>query len=947
MKKFLIIAATLIVSVAAQAQQPVPVDPAVRVGKLDNGLTYYIRHHEEPAGQANFYIAQKVGSILEDEEQRGLAHFLEHMCFNGTEHFPGNGIIKYCESIGVEFGGDLNAYTSIDETVYNIDNVPVAKVPSAIDSCLWILHDWADGLLLKAEDIDSERGVIHEEWRTRRTYAIRLYEQILPAIYPGNRYGERLPIGLVEVIDNFPYQAIRDYYEKWYRPDQQGIIVVGDIDVDEIEAKIKDIFGTIATPVDPAERFYVQIEDNDEPIIKLAKDPENPYAQTYIFCKHDAYPVEMKSDISYLVYQYALNTIALMANERIEEMMQSANPPFIQAQIADDDFFIAKTKDAFTGVCVSSEAELTSAVTALYREMLRIKRFGFTASEYERAKAELISQVENMYNSRDKKKSYEFCQEYVQNFINGEPIPGIETEYALINQLAPAIGVEVINQVAASLIADNNLVIAAMLPDKEGVVYPSEEEFAASIAAVAAEDIEPYVEEVSDEPLISELPAPGKVVMTEDSIFGYKKYLLSNGATVYLKTTDFNADQILMRATSFGGSSLYPDSQARNLGVLSEVIALGGVGNFSRTALNKALAGKQVSVTPQISVYNEAVSGNSTPKDFETMLQLTYLNFTSLRSDEEAYASWKNRSYAALLNAESNPNTALQDSLMAAVYNGNKRVMQLKAAEIEGLDYNYIMNVARERFADASDFEFVFTGNIDEATALPLIEQYIGSLPSKNALSVKKLKKDLKKLSPKETYNSDAVTFAKGNVLCSFERQMEMPTATSVYFANGACTYDVKNSVSFELAMRALSVILLEEIREKEGGTYGINAAGVLSSVPRVEGYYQIAYQTNPDRVEYLNGRVEEILDAFAKDGCDEETLNKGKEYLVKNYQENLRENGFYSSAMIEYLQTGYDTITGYDEIVNSITVQDIVDSFNEVRNAGNLVKLVMVGTAE
>ena len=348
MKNFCAIAvatASMFVSsnLMAQQMQQLPLDTAVVYGKLDNGLTYYIRHNEEPRQRANFYIAQKVGSVQEEESQRGLAHFLEHMCFNGTEHFPGNGVVKYCEKIGVKFGADLNAYTSIDETVYNIDNVPVSTTPSAIDSCLWILHDWADGLLLTGDDIDHERGVIHEEWRSRLggSAQSRMYEKILPEIYPNNRYGQRMPIGLMEVVDNFPYQAIRDYYEKWYRPDQQGIVVVGDIDVDQIEAKIKAIFGAIKKPVNPAERYYVQIEDNKEPIVSIATDKEQQYALNYLFLKHDAYPDSLKGDMAYYITQYASQAAQYMLSQRIAELSQQANPPFIQADISDDDFFLA------------------------------------------------------------------------------------------------------------------------------------------------------------------------------------------------------------------------------------------------------------------------------------------------------------------------------------------------------------------------------------------------------------------------------------------------------------------------------------------------------------------------------------------------------------------------------------------------------------------------------
>ena len=919
---------------AATAQQmpSIPVDQNVRIGRLENGLTYYVRHNEEPAGQANFYIAQKVGSILEEENQRGLAHFLEHMCFNGTEKFPGNNVIKYCESIGVQFGGDLNAGTSIDETIYNIDNVPVGNVPSAVDSCLWILHDWADGLLLNPEDIDHERGVIHEEWRTRMDASMRMYEQILPAIYPGNRYGERLPIGTMDVVDNFPYQALRDYYEKWYRPDLQGIVVVGDIDVDAIEAKIKDIFGTIAAPVDPAERVYFQIEDNAEPIICLAKDKEMPVAQVYIFRKHETFSPEQKSDLNYYIYQYADWAIAMMAQDRLEEMVQSPEPPFMQASVADEDFFISKTEGAFTGVVVCDENNLLDASSALYREMLRVVRGGFTASEYERAKAEILSTIETQYNQREKKKSAEYCSEYVDHFINGEPIPGIENEYALANQFIPQISVELINQIAASLVEDGNLVVAAMLPDKEGVEYPSEAEMAAALLAVEAEDIEPYVEEVSNEPLLAELPVPGKVVKTQDAKFGYKKYVLSNGATVYLKTTDFNADEILMSAFSKGGNSQYPLEQAGNLKAVNAVMGLGGVGNFNSIALNKALAGKKVSINNSVSMFTENVGGSSTPKDFETLLQLNYLHFTALRSDEEAFASWKNRAKASLANAASDPNRALQDTAYVMFYNHPELAMEFKPEEIDAIDYDYVMNVARERFADASDFTFTFTGAIDEATALPLIEQYIGSLPGTGS----KEKADLKFFG----YN-------KGDRTNVFEKGMEMPAVTSIYMYTGKTKYSLKNEVAFDLAMRSLSIILMEEIREKEGGTYGINANGSMSGYPREEAYCQIGYQTDPERYEYLNGRVEEIVEQFSVSGCDDETLNKGKEYLIKNYSESLRENSFYESALTQYIFSGANCVDGFEDLVKSITNKDMVKSFNMLYKHGGLKKLVMVGVPQ
>ena len=932
MKRFIAFFAAVLFAAMAFAQQmpPIPIDPAVRIGKLDNGLTYYIRHNEEPKGQANFYIAQKVGSILEEEEQRGLAHFLEHMCFNGTQHFSGNGVIKYCESIGVKFGADLNAYTSIDETVYNIDNVPVAKVPSAIDSCLWILHDWADGLLLTEEDIDNERGVIHEEWRSRSGAQIRMLEKILPEIYPGNRYGERLPIGLMSVVDNFPYKVLRDYYEKWYRPDQQGIVVVGDVDVDQIETKIKDIFGTIATPVNPAERFYVQIEDNTEPIVSMAKDKEQPYAISMIFCKHDAYPDAMKGDLNYLIYSTALYAIQSMIADRIEEIMQNPNPPFIQAQIGDDNYLIAKTKKAFQGTVVSSEADILTPMKTAYREMLRAVRGGFTESEYERFKTNFMADLENQYNKRSKTKSAAYCREYVRHFIDNEPIPGIENEYAMAQQLLPAIPVAAINQIATTLMAPDmgNIVVVCMLPDKEGVNYPTEKEVVEALREVAAEDIKPYEEKVSNEPLLSELPVAGRVIKTGDTKFGYKMYKLSNGATVYMKHTDFNPDEILMSAYSLGGQSLYPNTEAINLKALPEVITVGGVGAFSTTELTKVLAGKKISVKPSVGTLLENVSAKSTPKDLETMLQLNYLYFTALRSDDKAFESWRSRTAAALANRESDPMSAVQDSLSTTIYLNPERVSALKSQDLDKVDYERIMQIARERFADASDFTFVFTGNIDE-DALPLIEQYIGSLPAKGV---------------KEKANYKLYDFVKGKVTNQFDRQMETPMVTNFFLDVAKPKANLKNSVAYDIALSALSNVLLEEIREKEGGTYGIGAYGGMEFYPKKEMYMQIVYQTDPEKYEYLNGRVRDIVAEFAKTGPTDEAMSKAKEYMVKKYHEGLRENSFFAGAIREYLCSGLDEVTGYEDVVNSVTVKDVKKVFKQLLKPGNHAEIIMKG---
>ena len=938
MKRFFLISAlALCLGTMASAQQmpPVPVDPQVRIGQLENGLTYYIRHNEEPKGQANFYIAQKVGSILEDEEQRGLAHFLEHMCFNGTEHFPGNGVVKYCESIGVKFGADLNAYTSIDETVYNIDNVPVAKVPSAVDSCLWILHDWADGLLLNPEDIDGERGVIHEEWRSRQNAQMRLYEKILPALYPNNKYAERMPIGLMEVVDNFPYQVLRDYYEKWYRPDNQGIVVVGDIDVDEVEGKIKDIFGSITMPENPAERYYVPVEDNDETIVCLATDKEFPYAQSFLFWKHEAYPDEMKGDMNYLVHQYAVGMATQMLNERLQELMQLPEPPFMMAQFsADEDFFIAKTVKSYMGIVVCAEDQLKNAVATIWREILRAKRGGFTASEYERARAEYLSQVESNYNAREKKSSASYCKEYVRHFIDNEPIMGIENEYTLAQQLCPNIPVEVINQYFAQLVEEGkNIVLASMLPEKEGVTYPSEAEMKQMIADVATEDIEPYKEEVSDEPLMSVLPKGGKIKKTKAAPFGYTKYVLSNGATVYVKTTDFNKDQILMRAYSPGGISQYSLDEAltlKNVGLFTE----GGVGNFSATALNKALAGKQVSVSPFIANYEEGITASTTPKEFETMMQLTYLYFTAQRADQDAFQSWKNKTRAQLQNQEAQPIAAFQDTLNRLLYNDNPFARMMKADDVDKVDYDRVMQIAKERFANAKDFTFIITGAFDEATMLPLVAQYIGGLPSKGKA---------------EKAKSLGVSFAEGNIDNEFAKKMEVPMAIVLYMETAKGKFNLRNELTLDIAQQILDIIYTEEIREKEGGTYGVSTAGGYNYayLPETQSYLQIVYQTSPEEYARLNKRIEELLADFSENGPSEANIAKVKDYMHKKHQENLRENRFWSSTLKDYLKYGVDYDTDYEEVLDSITAEDIRAAIADLLAEKNQLRVIMYGITE
>ena len=924
---FLVVGSVVLASAQQQPQMPpIPIDSNVRIGKLDNGLTYYIRHNELPEKRADFYIAQKVGSILEEENQRGLAHFLEHMCFNGTTNFPGKGIINWLETIGVRFGENLNAYTSIDETVYNINNVPVTR-DGIVDSCLLILHDWANDLTLDPKEIDNERGVIHEEWRTGQGAMMRMYEQALPKAFEGSKYGHRLPIGTIEVIDNFPYQALRDYYEKWYRPDQQGIVVVGDIDVDKVEAKIKEIFSPIEMPANAAERVYEQVPDNKEPIITIAKDKEQPTTMIYIWHKHPATPNEAKGQLSYLVQNYMLSMIESMLNARLEELRQGANPPFINAGSGNNDFLLAKTVEAFACIAISKDDGIPTALATLIREIERARKFGFTASEYARAKADYLRGLESAYNERDKMKNNQYVQEYVRHFIDNEPIPGIETEYALMNRLAPNIPVEAINSILPQLIKDENIVINIFGPDKEGMVYPTEAEILDILNKTKAEEITAYVDKVSDEPLMKETPKAGKIVKTEEGPFGSTALTLSNGVRVVVKNTDFKADEIRMRAFSPGGTSVFGTKEALQIKMLNAVAGLGGLGNFSNVDLEKVLAGKKASINASVSDLSEGLNGSCSPKDLETMLQLVYLSFTAPRMDNDAFESFKQRTKAALANQEADPSMALTDTLQREMYGNHPMAGRVKADMIDQTDYNRIMEMYKDRFKEAGDFTFLFVGNINLEEAKPLIETYLGGLPTINR---------------KENYQDIKLDIQKGTRKNLFEKQMETPKATVISIISGDCEYNLKNNLLMTMLSQTMSMVYLETVREKEGASYGVSAYGQLSRGTKDEAFFQIYFDTDPAKREKMEQIVMTELQKVANEGPRPEHLAKVKEFLLKKHIENVKENSYWLGQLNNYYWYNTDMNTNYEQLVNELTVEDVKNFTKALLDQGNIIEVTM-----
>lgn len=919
---------------SAQMQMPpIPVDKDVRIGHLDNGLTYYIRHNALPEHRVEFHIAQKVGSILEEPQQRGLAHFLEHMAFNGTKNFPGDekglGIVQWCETKGIKFGVNLNAYTSVDQTVYRISNVPTDD-QSVVDSCLLILHDWSNAVLLSDKEIDKERGVIHEEWRSRNSGIMRLYTEAQAVMYPGDKYADCMPIGSIDVIDNFPYQAIRDYYAKWYRPDLQGIIIVGDIDVDQMEAKIKSVFADVKKPVNPAERVYYPVADNQEPLVYIGKDKEIDDPTIEIYFKQDPTPDSIKGNMAYLLQQYMLSMTTSMLNSRLNELRQSANPPFIYAGCYYGNYFLAQTKDAFT-LSISSKAEgINEALKAGLTELERVRRYGFTESEYERARANYLQRLESAYNEREKTKNDSYVNEYINHFLMAEPIPGIEFEYTTMNQIAPNIPVIAINQAIqqGGLLPDNNQVVFIAAPEKEGIVCPTKEEVVAQLKGMKDLKVEAYVDKVSNEPLMKEAPKGGKIVSENtNAIYGTTELTLSNGVKVYIKKTDFKADEIQMKGVSLGGTSLFPDNDKLEMSYLNSVIQAGGLGNFSKVDLTKMLAGKKVSVNAAVGANTEGITGSCSPKDFETMMQLTYLSFTAPRKDMDAFASLKSRIKAQLESAESNPLSSINDTIQKMMYGYHPRYFSMKPEMVDQINYDRIIEMYKDRFADASDFRFFLVGNVDIEKVKPLIEQYLGALPSTGR---------------KETFRDNHMDIAKGMLENTYAKEQQTPMATVFMLYSGKCKYDLKDNLLMSFLTQALDMVYTEEVREKEGGTYGVSSYGQLSKHPNEKFMLQIVYQTDPAKKDHLNGIIDAQMKKMASEGPTEEHLQKIKEYMLKKYKDNQKENGYWLNNLDEYFYTGVDYTQGYEEAVNSITVKDVQKFAADLVNQGNKITVVM-----
>ncbi|MBF1471309.1 MAG: insulinase family protein [Prevotella pallens] len=932
MKYFLTIVALFFACNIYAQQGKIDNDNTIRKGILPNGMTYYIRHNAQTKGVADFYIAQKVGSILEEKRQRGLAHFLEHMAFNGTKHFPGNtlqpGIVAWCESVGIKFGANLNAYTSVDQTVYNISAAPVTR-EGVIDSCLLILNDWSHELLLTDKEIDKERGVIEEEWRTRRSGMAmqRLSEQAMPIIYAGTKYSDCMPIGNIDIVRTFPYNDLRDYYSKWYRPDLQAIIVVGDINEDKIEEKIKKLFAKIPLPQNPAHRIYYPIGNNEKMILYTATDKEQPTVNFTLYMKRDVTPKQERNTIQNYADDYKTNILRMAINDRLEELSRTKNAPFISASVRSGNFFLASTKDAFELSGVLKEGKAIEAIQLLVGEVERARANGITIDELKRGKAEMLSYAENDYNDRSNRRNSEFVEQCVQNFLEETPIIEPEKELEIVRKLDKTVTIDDVNALAKTIITNQNQVVTMFGPDKNTFKMPTNSSIENAILKAQKQHYTPYkTQNTLTERLITKLPKPGSIISERTYKYGYTEFTLSNGLKVYVRPTNFEPDEVNLKLFSLGGKNIYPDSEMPNLTYLMAGATIGGVAQYNDLTLEKMLAGKTATVTPFIDNDTRGMAGTSNVKDTKTLLELVYLYFTQPRKDPQAFKNLMEQQQEFLTNAHVNPMLAYNDTLHKVAYATN-RMASMDKEQLKRVNYNRIMHIYKELFANAANFKLILTGNININKLRPLLCQYIATLPSNNT---------------KETIGTYEPKLVDGKKTYIFHKKQTTPTAITTIVIKGKMEYNNRNELLMDAIGQLLRIVYTEKVREDKGGTYSVQVSGDLQHHPNDEALLRIAFQTDPQKYNDLIPIVYKELEKMATEGPSQQDLDKVKAYELKVYNQVLRMNNYWEYVLYTDLYNGIDVDTDFRYIVENMTCDDIRTTLRNLLNQNNCIEVTM-----
>ena len=930
MRKVLIfIAAMFMASVLGSAQNALPNDPAVKVGKLDNGMTYYIRHNDKPAQRAEFYLATHVGAIQETPDQDGLAHFLEHMCFNGLKNLPGKQMLEYLQSIGAEFGRNINASTGVESTQYMLNNIPVTR-EGIIDTCLLVMHDYSHFVLNEQEEIDNERGVIIEERRTRRNASWRMYEQNKQYMYKGSKFADCSLIGSQENLETFKRESLVNFYETWYRPDNQALIVVGDIDPDQILAKIQKLFADIPAPVNPKAKDVIKVPDNVDPIVGVVTDPETPNSSVMVLWKSDPLPREYaNTDIAFMT-ELIKDIVAEVMSERFQEITSKPNAPFLGADLVCSQ--ICETCDVVMGDVAFKEGDVDTAFKAFFTEVEKMKRFGFTDSEVQRAKDEILSRYEKRAQGADSRKNSEFVYPIINNFFHNTPymVPSVESQLAKnVLQMLPA---GAINQIVGQLITDENMVILYNGPEKEGVANPTEAQLLGIVKAVKASEIAANAEEKIDSQFVDPATLKGaKVKKTRSLAKGITEWTLANGVTVAVLPTEFKKDQVLIRLSMEGGKSLIPTEDLPSFedNLWSLFLSNSGISKFNSATTKKMLSGKQVGMGPYIGSVRHGISGNCQPKDLETAFQLLYLNFVDHRFDADEYNVGKQQIEAVLPNLVNTPNFKFQQEMSKAVYGGNPRVVVIDNDVLAKADISVVERNYRKLFASAKGAKVYVVGNVDLETLKPLVEKYIGSLPKKG--------KALK-------WTDTGERMVQGQVEDAFKVDMQTPKTTVFQIYNNYNTkYSVAEEVNLDAVKYILDMIYTDTLRESEGGTYGASTGAGIDKFPVDRSMIQVYFDTNPSSADKLREVAKAELRKFAENGPTEEQMTRVRENFKKNVPEKRIQNNYWMTVINCIYTYGIaDFDAEYEAAVNALTPESIRAAAASVLASGNLLEVVM-----
>lgn len=918
---------TSILSVNAQdldMQAPIPADPAVRVGKLDNGMTYYIRHNAKPEKQGEFYIFHNVGAIQEEDSQIGLAHFLEHMAFNGTKNLPDKQLINYLETIGVKFGANLNAGTGQDMTVYNMSSVPLTR-EGIIDSALLILHDWSYFITLDPKEIDKERGVIIEELRTGDNAQFRAREKYSPVLFNGSKYAYRNVIGNQEALRNFSHKELVDFYHRWYRTDQQALVVVGDFDVDKMEAKIKKVMADIPKAENPAQKVMVKIPDNQEPLVSVVTDPELSTTMVELYIKREPLPTMLKDKIIAEKIDVIMNFISQMSNYRLYEISQKPNAPFVNAGIGQG--AITATVDVVMARAVARNGEAAKAFESLYSEVEKIRRFGFTDTEVERVKSEFMRSSQQQYDNRNDKRSGQYVWQYINNFRDNSAMPSSEVEWKIDSTLIASTNIMEINAIAQGLITPVNQVVIVTSPEKEGIAVPSNEDIQALITKVRGAELEAYADNSVKEPLIATELKGSKVKKTESNQFGATVWTLANGARVVIKPTNFKADEVLISGNAPGGLSLVADDDYLSAEMLSTFMHVAGVGKFSAVELGKQLSGKAVQVQPSLKEYEAGVAAMGSPKDLETMLQLVYLNLTSPRLDEGDFNMMKDKYKAILANASNNPDYVMKMESTKTMYGNNPRRQMISPETMNKVEFAKMAKVFNQIYGNPANMTYTIVGNVDLETIKPLIEKYIGSLP---ATKVKAALRD------------DNAAQVKGEVKNRFAVEMKSPKTTVMYSYAGETPFTLENSLTFSALRQILSIRYTESIREEKGGTYGVRVGGELSGEPKDKYQFKLQFDTDPAMADELMELVDQEMVKIAQDGPKAEDLSKIKEFMMKQRPDDLKKNEVWLNYIDSYYVNDIDLNKDYDKLLSELSAAKIQAMAAQIIKDNNIVRVIM-----